>query len=502
MVQALDLPELREYVGQFLDERDMAVCLCVCRDWYGTFMPLRWRNACIIGVHSIRADVNLRKHAQYVRSLSLLQLTSLKHLTCIERYNHLERMHISKADIDGRVIWEKVALLAEQNVRTLRTMLLEDMMPLRSFLLDLGDFVEGHLDAEEDEDEEERMLKLKEMTWKRVAVFYSSMEAFWNACKGAETLVFECLMIKGWDLLAPKQTTPALESQATTRTRTGGSGADNGQLSSSHSCRVQNLRVAWTIDLPLAFQLSLWIQPCTQLRSLIWEAYAFPEALLSQFAKLLRDNTWPFLTSIEMASCITQYPPDHAIAEVLQASPNLFEKLVFKNMDFGPLAFNSLRRHFPSLKTLMWLCCGVKVTSAMAREVLESCTRLEALQAPYLLMDGMATSSSPSLAATTDVPEGQERVKVDEQERELEDDKALDPSLPPSLILPPSPSSQPWVCLELHTLYIESALSQYMSPPLSKADEEAILERLKALKKLRNYCVGSSISSASRFFPK
>ncbi|KAF9274889.1 hypothetical protein BGZ68_000276 [Mortierella alpina] len=195
MVQALSLPEILATIGLFLDLDDLASCLCVCKTWHATFMPLRWRDVRIAGIHSICADVQLRRQAHLVRSLAFLHIVSLKHFQSVDRYDRLERIHITKTDIDGRKVWDKIAALVRQNRPTLRTMILEDMMPPPEFLMTLTE--------QEDEESRERgtfhrpgKLRLRHLAWRRVTVYASSLGRFWNASQEAHTLILECLMIK------------------------------------------------------------------------------------------------------------------------------------------------------------------------------------------------------------------------------------------------------------------------------------------------------------------
>ncbi|KAG0199290.1 hypothetical protein BGX28_007419 [Mortierella sp. GBA30] len=572
MVIPIDLPEILANIGRFLDVDDLASCLCVNRVWHGTFKPLRWRDVRIVGIHSVKADVHLRRHAHLVRSLAFLHILSLKHFQSIDRYDRLERIHITKTDIDGRKVWDKLAVLVRQNRATLRIMILEDMMPLREFLMTL---------AEQENEGVDQMgsflLQLRHLAWKRVAVYASSLGQFWKASQGAETLILECLTIKGIHYegasnlsipgsallshlfapgvmlpssllssphqissssslgIAPSSIAPGSASAlATTMSSGSASGsyphlpALSSSTSSSFSstlatrkpsCKVQNLRISWIIDLPLDLQLSLWIQPCHELRSLIWEAFTFPDPFLLHFSRLLEFNTWPFLTSLEISSCVTQFPTDHSLALLLDAgastSPSFsakgdggvgsamrrqicFESLIFRNVDFGPLAFKSLRRHFDSLKTLLLIACAAKVTSAMAREVLESCPKLEYFQAPYLFVEDVMlpskTVDTGELKKRNDCPKYEMEVEsLDEQRTRVEEAISTSITSGASLFLQPP---KPWVCLELRSLCISATTASYTSPPLTAEEEAVICQRLQLLKKLRHYFIGASISSA------
>ncbi|ORY99499.1 hypothetical protein BCR41DRAFT_363986 [Lobosporangium transversale] len=517
MLNVLDLPELRAYLGEFLDEEDLAACVCVCRDWYATFMPLRWRDVCITGIHSGRADVNLRRHAHLVRSLSFLRIISLKHFSTVDRYNQLERIHVTKTDIDGRKVWDKLSALVRQNYKTLKRVVLEDMMPLNEFLAALSE-----------KDCQGRVLKLNNLTWKRTTLYASSQTTFWKSCMRAQTLVLECLTIKGLRQESPENfsnfqsilmSAEGLQSVTDASPTSVLSAAlfpvstPSPSLSPSWlyqldnirgDCHIQHLRVSWTIELSPDLQLILWIQPCSQLQSLTWEAFTFPESSMVRFTLLLRQNTWRFLTSLEISSCTVQYPTDSSLSMILDASPNPFERFCLKNVDFGPQAFESLRRrHMQGLKVLMWVSCGPKVTSEMARKVLENCEKLEVFQAPYLLVEDIGTGEDGQgqkdeedrrrvrRQGSLEQMECNEQIGISDA-KDVEDDSEY---LEKSRCSPPLP--QPWVCLDLHTLYISATVASYGLPPLTKEEEAVIWKRLKSLKKLRDFRVGASISSAT-----
>ncbi|KAF9987964.1 hypothetical protein BGZ75_010228 [Mortierella antarctica] len=589
MVQALCLPEILATVGLFLDLDDLASCLCVCKTWHATFLPLRWRDVRIAGIHSVCADVQIRRHAHLVRSLAFLHIVSLKHFQSVDRYDRLERIHITKTDIDGRKVWDKIAALVRQNRPTLRTMILEDMMPPPEFLMTL---------TEQEYEESGRgrtinsagQFHLRHLAWRRVTVYGSSLGHFWRASQGAHTLILECLMIKKeitveiapnptapW--VAALSTSPQVPAQGSTQSSMGllptlPSGTSASSLSTSDSsleallgsstttgpsCKVQSLRVSWIIDLPLDLQLTLWIQPCQELRSLIWEAFTFPDPFVLHFSRLLATNTWPFLTSLEISSCVTHFPTDYSLAQLLNADAGIspvslsaaggsnssssmnrlgdgtaggsarrtrsLERLVFRNVDFGPLAFKSLRGHFRTLKTLLLVACATKVTSAMAREILESCPRLEYFQAPYLFVEDVRIPSEDG-DMTCAPGEHDERVQkadergvggerwrsdtsngsIDSPSHQEHEDGHLRDHIEESakgLAREGSPASaaaesapKPWVCRELRSLYISASTVSYSSPPLTEEEEAVIYTRLRRLKKLQYFYVGATISSA------
>ncbi|CAO3565416.1 unnamed protein product [Mortierella alpina] len=540
-------------------------------------------------------NVQLRRHAHLVRSLAFLHIVSLKHFQSVDRYDRLERIHITKTDIDGRKVWDKIAVLVRQNRSTLRTMILEDMMPPPEFLMTLTEQDDGESESGKARTiDDAGQLQLRHLAWRRVAVYASTLGHFWRASHGAHTLILECLMIKKeinvevapnlavpWTALqstspqpsaqgSPPSTMghlPAFESGASTSSiSTGGSSLGGSSLVSSttgqSSCKVQSLRVSWIIDLPLDLQLMLWIRPCQELRSLIWEAFTFPDPFVLQFSRLLAFDTWPFLTSLEISSCVTHFPTDQSLARLLDADAGILpvspsdaggsgssssiighgrgaaavgsrrrtrrlERLVFRNVDFGPLAFKSLRGHFSKLKTLLLVACATKVTSAMAREVLESCPKLEYFQAPYLFVEDVRIPSDDRdmVGAQGDIDgtvkpvdeRGSERERwqsdtsyrrrADQSQHEDQENIHLRDSVEKSAKGLPGEgraasaaagsTPKPWVCRNLQSLYISASTVSYSSPPLTEEEEVVFYGRLRQLRKLQYFYIGASISSAS-----
>lgn len=99
MTSALDLPEIRSFVAQFLPPSSLAVCARVSKDWLDSFTPFLWRK--ILLIESIQVDEpTLSKYSAQIRDLSvksgavaltlldtpdLFTFPGLTHLTLIPR---------------------------------------------------------------------------------------------------------------------------------------------------------------------------------------------------------------------------------------------------------------------------------------------------------------------------------------------------------------------------------------------------------------------------------
>ncbi|KAK5820930.1 hypothetical protein F5H01DRAFT_171622 [Linnemannia elongata] len=653
MQTALDLPEIRSTIASHLHStspHSLLPCMLVSKSWHDSFLPFHWKTVHLHGVHSVKTNVTLRRHAAHVRELGFLGVESLKHFSDTELYSRVRRVRVLGAGKEGRVVWEKLAGLV--GAGGLRWLSVEDSVPLPVFFVALsggnGKGKEDRLrlleqqqrlqeyesdDSEESEGEDEsgqgrqrggsgagalpttsttsttsvnttidsdtttlRPLsyftsssttttrsggerRLDTLVWKRVRVPAANMDYLWRASRGATDLVFECLTITGMQqtgnssMVLPIGPTLVLtEHGATYPLRPL---ITNPPLPST---QIQVLRVSWILGLSVEWQLELWIRPCRELRSLVWEAPSFPDPLLSQFARCIEDGTWAWLTCLEISACVAPFPSDAAIARILSASSSSssfyssssyecssyppspprstssnsstssssysfdsrsssnestrrphhhhnhvrlhrWERLIFRTVGFGPLAFEALRRHFGTLKTVKWIGYAGSVTNDMAREVLEGCPLLEEFHSPFLWVDDFVGSQGRIDQAGEE--QGQKETKdsgVDQEQRTHSYFSTATTGQLPSPPLSPTPAPalipdqqqqqpqqqqqqqlplKPWPCEGLKSLFISATSPNFFAPPLSKPEEEIIRTRLATMKELTYYSVGSTIFSTT-----
>ncbi|KAK3835728.1 MAG: hypothetical protein J3R72DRAFT_494029 [Linnemannia gamsii] len=671
---ALDLPEILALLGPHLPRRTLLSCILVSRTWLDSFLPFLWHQVLIQGVHSVHADVILRRHAAHVREVVVWRVSSLKHFSNLERYWRVKSLKVkmSRKEDVGRVAWEKLGGLVAACESGLRDVVVEDCGPLDVFLVALGGGGSGErkkeyrrllqgqyerekeLDQDSSEEEEESEgedesgqeeegepgegtltattpttsttsvnttntattavaplsspsivtrtkryyassfstlspmegCRLDTLVWKRIRVAASSMDHFWQASRGARDLTLECLTITGIDKNAttlPTAQTMVLTNDGATTYPSLRPIITNPPVPNTSS---HVLRISWIMGLSVDLQLDLWIRPCQELRSLVWEAPSFPDPLLYRFARCLEDveGSWSWLTSLEISACVAPFPSDAALARILAASSpsgysssassyspsppcsssssyswsnssfdghrssqesdyntrphqqyqqyqhqryHRWERLVFRTVGFGPLAFEALRRHFGTLKTLKWIGYAGSVTNEMAREVLESCPLLEDFYAPFLWVSDFNAGAVVE-EAQGEAMKGQEQELQQQQQQQQQQDELdqgalptltalslstttssstahypsppLSPLLPPSFVRSSSSNTtqmQPWKCQGLQKLFISATSPNFFSPPLSKDDEDIIRTRLATLKELSYYCVGSTVFSSS-----
>ena len=640
MQTALDLPEIRSTIASHLHStspHSLLSCMLVSKTWHDSFHPFHWKTVHLHGVHSVKANVALRRHAAHVRELGFLRVESLKHFSDIELYSRVRRMRVLGAGEEGRVVWEKLAgLVNPRGGGRLKWLSVEDSVPLAVFLVALGggDMKEKESclrlleqqqrqqeyeseDSENSEGEDESgqgrqgggsgvgtlpttpaasttsinttihsvtitptplssfssstttsrgERRLDTLVWKRVRVSAANMDHLWQASRGATDLVLECLTITGIQLTGTLPTAPTLvltEHGATYPLRPL---ITNPPLPST---QIQVLRVSWILGLSGEWQLELWIRPCRELRSLVWEAHSFPDPLLLQFVRCIEDGTWAWLTSLEISACVAPFPSDAAIARILSASSSSssyssssyecssyppspprstssnsssssssycrssnestrwphhhqnhvhlhrWERLIVRTVGFGPLAFEALRRHFGTLKTVKWIGYAGSVTNDMAREVLEGCPLLEEFHAPFLWVDDFVGSQGRIDQAGEG--QGQKEKKdggVDQGQGTLSYFSTATAGPLPSPPLSPTPvpalihdqqqhrqlqqlQLKPWPCAGLKSLFISATSPNLFASAPSKSEEEVIRTRLATMKELTRYYVGSNVFSAN-----
>ncbi|KAF9948666.1 hypothetical protein BGZ72_009445 [Mortierella alpina] len=84
-LRVLHLPELLNYIGQFLSQRDALACVRVCRTWLHAFEPLVWEH--IETANKIPTN-DLERHAHEIRTLSLAGLVGMDRV--LKRCTRLE----------------------------------------------------------------------------------------------------------------------------------------------------------------------------------------------------------------------------------------------------------------------------------------------------------------------------------------------------------------------------------------------------------------------------
>ncbi|KAF8968434.1 hypothetical protein BGZ46_010865 [Entomortierella lignicola] len=142
---------------------------------------------------------------------------------------------------------------------------------------------------------------------------------------------------------------------------------------------IRSLRFEYFMG-PSTSQILEFIQKCPQLESLYWSITCddFPVSEVCQ----LPSAYCPRLTYLTFRTQDQSYLTDHSIAEILNGYP-ILTGFSINESEFGPLAFQSLCRHFSRLKALD-LGSSPNITSLMVQKILTACQNLRSFHAPSL----------------------------------------------------------------------------------------------------------------------
>ncbi|KAF9352579.1 hypothetical protein BGX26_009640 [Mortierella sp. AD094] len=142
---------------------------------------------------------------------------------------------------------------------------------------------------------------------------------------------------------------------------------------------IKSLRFDYFVG-PSTSQLLEFIHKCPRLESLHWnltcgdfpvsEICQLPSTYCRRLTNLsFRNQDGPYLTDIDLVEILNSYP--------------ILTGFSVHESGFGPLAFQSLRRHFGRLTSLD-LDSSLNITSVMVQEIMTSCPELISFCAPSL----------------------------------------------------------------------------------------------------------------------
>jgi hypothetical protein len=318
----LELPEITELIFKHLSKKDLIQCLRVCRAWYSMVLPAVWR--------SVRLVSGRRRGPFH---------------TTMERYSHLLQSLVFESKFeDGS--FDMISYPNLQSVELITVIYHEkhltkffrrnpSIIRLRLVLTQVSWSVIENL----------RELKVLEIVTAGFGMPTDS--SLWGVCKRLESLT-----LRSCDLSEPPKdlVCPDLVSfEITQYTNTW----DSSSIVFASKCpRLNRLSVHGFIP-----------------------GNVQAEALVREFTHHVMTGSWPELRCLKL--CLTGIS-DKEIAGVLDSMSYCVEWQV-DSSDFGPLSFNSLRRHFSTLQNVSLIGCKL-VTAEMVQEILTSCPLLKTFQ--------------------------------------------------------------------------------------------------------------------------
>ncbi|KAK3814211.1 MAG: hypothetical protein J3Q66DRAFT_33945 [Benniella sp.] len=320
-ITPLELHEIRTNIGKFLDRSDLVQCLCVCRAWHASFLPLVWSTISIYSEGRYPGVEAFNNHSQLIRNLAYdvqpwhayesthCRNVSTLRVHCdhnvspvIAQYDQLQQLSIfgRKSPAYAYTRWEPT-----NSFRNLSSLELEDV----------------HIER-------------------------SSTDNFWDLCTGLESLCIRRTNI------------PRLPDKSMVFER------------------LEKL-VLWPAYGDLSRRWLEFMAQCPNLVSLDWgraidDVPASADMLASQLAK----GTWPKLCEMRIPSSISS---DKQIGQIVHGMRQV-KSLDVEGSGFGPLTLMALRSHFSGLRQLKLEYPAYTQTGpSIIPEVFVSCPQLEIL---------------------------------------------------------------------------------------------------------------------------
>ncbi|KAI8349971.1 hypothetical protein B0O80DRAFT_500915 [Mortierella sp. GBAus27b] len=114
---AMELPEIRHYVAQFLDRSELAVVTRVCKSWNGTFTPFLYRQIVVCAYDRDITIESFKANTDYVRSLEFSQryLRSLSRDFPLEAFTRLTSFTLRFDYGDPHLMLTRLVQMLPQN---------------------------------------------------------------------------------------------------------------------------------------------------------------------------------------------------------------------------------------------------------------------------------------------------------------------------------------------------------------------------------------------------
>ncbi|KAG0366150.1 hypothetical protein BC939DRAFT_146363 [Gamsiella multidivaricata] len=325
----MDLPEIRDYLAQFLDDSQLASAAAVCKNWHASFTPFLYRHVEWSDDYKTPSKEAVESNSEHIRTLHLYDQPIDFSPEACTRLEHLNFLIL----IDDPTTWKDLATLVLRNPNlqsiTLRAL---DTKPSYDFMLAVS-----------------TCLRLKILDVHFANLSRNCTDLLLDTCVRLEQLVINGGVMADLSSLDRWPEFPQIQVF---------------DLDIDSGMSVQN-------------QLQMF-QKCPRLRSIKWYANQDQPCPTTSICELF-STFCPSLESLELGGWLL---PDKDIVKILNSCPRMVSFSVF-GPGFGQRALQSLVRHFSHLTSLnLRLCSGA--TSPMIQTIMTSCPELTYLCANSL----------------------------------------------------------------------------------------------------------------------
>ncbi|KAG0259648.1 hypothetical protein BG011_002499 [Mortierella polycephala] len=365
MHRALELPEIRDHIGQFLNIKTLLACIHVSHAFNTSFGPFLWHRVTFKDnplqvLKSKRIDLlAFKKNAHHIRRLVYASTVAIELHTV-----HFQRLR--SLVIDNTRCW------------------FDDPR------IDLATFVGLNPTIES--------LEIRRPRPRPKSTFWDTISSGWRNPKE---------LVVGFDAVAPDAADAFWRACARFESLTCGHAIPPSSVLSTLMLEgIKSLCFVYPIDeqRPMAPEAKMTLMLACPNLSHLTGPPNFDESTFPQFLEALTNRTWPKLESLTLIG--TRFPDDdEAIASILELVPPLkslvmWHKKICLEPQFcrsiiGPLSFSRLSsRHFATLESLSMTQCPA-LSPEHVLTVLEQCPRLRKLEAAHVSVELMAKSSKP-----------------------------------------------------------------------------------------------------------
>ncbi|KAG0022783.1 hypothetical protein BGZ82_010908 [Podila clonocystis] len=363
-LSALDLPEIRATLGQYLDQRSVYACLRVSHNWHASFADLIWREIIVRGTASHSGNPplsSLNRYVALVRSLRFDLICSTEHLSVeCDQLEHLALQSPALGIPDFHELCEgihtKFRALIRRNKKTLQSLKIYAPKPYL-----FSSFWETVLQCQ----------SLSMLCLNGATIEWKCSWLFWKICSRLESV--EIANVRFHEAPAT-DFSPAMPE--------------------TPYRRIKSLHLKQLDGMSLLQQLRVFMK-CPQLTRLGWgfERSEGPNFPALAFSECIIARQWPQLVSLSLSpNCMT----DQDLADALRGL-NSVTTLELPRADFGPLASAAIEKHFPTLEKLHLIPGkeGVDL-GALSNTVLTRCPKLKSIKAEAMSVKEL--SEEPDVA--------------------------------------------------------------------------------------------------------
>ncbi|KAF9161711.1 hypothetical protein BGX21_002194 [Mortierella sp. AD011] len=350
MEKALGLPEIIACIGKYLTRSDILCCIRVQKSWKSELEPLLWRTfTCLPSIDDYGAPsterrpnlILMQKNAENIRRLYIEEMDPAYHMQFFCQCSQLEEITFSADKTALRSVQAELRLWGR-----------------------LADMIQNHSRL--------RKIVIKSNPFKTLAPSSTLLNTL---LKCPKLIVFETTECT-FNLESTEAYLRANSSNIRRLSTRRDKFSKEFDFSSSDLVfrEMRYLDLREVADMSIETQIQ-WITRCPNLISLYWEtAQIIPT---TKFCQLV-PTSCPNLTALHLLLPLH----DQEIEQILKAIPRI-EKLSLTRTHFGRLAFEALRRHFPTLKDInLQLAPGA--SSPMIQEIMSSCPNLQSISGETL----------------------------------------------------------------------------------------------------------------------